>query len=65
VQAVVPPKVPSDWQVCTLLPLHVVWPGAHTPVQAPLTHVELLHVVPAVHAPAALQVWVWLPEQLV
>jgi hypothetical protein len=65
VQALSLPKVPFAVQVSTLIPLQVVWPGAHTPVQAPLTHVELLHVVPAVHAPAPLQVWVWLPEQLV
>jgi hypothetical protein len=36
------------------------------PVHAPLTHVWLLHAVPATHAPAALHVSGWLlPEQLV
>jgi hypothetical protein len=35
-------------------------------VQVPLTHVWLLHVVPIVQVPEALQVSVWLaPEQLV
>jgi hypothetical protein len=64
-QAVAPPKVPFDWQVWTLLPVQVTWPGAQTPVHVPPTQVWLLQVVPAVHAPAALQVCVWLPEQLV
>jgi hypothetical protein len=31
--------VPSVWQVTTLLPEQDVWLGAHTPAQAPLTHV--------------------------
>jgi hypothetical protein len=65
-QAVVPPNVPFDWQVWTLLPEQVVCPGAHTPVHVPFTQVWLLHAVPAVQAPAALQVSGWLaPEQLV
>jgi hypothetical protein len=38
-QAVPAPKVPFDWQVATLLPEQVVWPGAHTPVQTPVWHV--------------------------
>jgi hypothetical protein len=32
-------QVPLAVQVCTPLPEHCVWPGAHTPVQAPLTQV--------------------------
>ena len=30
-------------QLCTPLPLHCVWPGAHTPVQIPLMQVWLVH----------------------
>jgi hypothetical protein len=56
VQALSLPKVPFTVQVSTLIPLQVVWPGAHTPVHAPLTHVELLHAVPAVQVPDALHV---------
>jgi hypothetical protein len=39
VQATAVPNAPLALQVSTPLPEHVVWPGAHTPVQAPLTHV--------------------------
>jgi len=56
VQALSLPKMPLAVQVSTLIPLHVVWPGAQTPVQEPLTHVELLHAVPAVQVPDALHV---------
>ena len=59
------PKAPLALQVSTPLPEHVVWLGAHTPVQAPLTHVWLLQAVPVVHVPAELHVSGWLaPEQL-
>jgi hypothetical protein len=39
VQAVAVLHVPFVWHDSMLLPEHIVWPGAHTPVHAPLTHV--------------------------
>jgi hypothetical protein len=66
VQATGLPNAPLALQVSTPLPEHVVWLGAHTPVQAPLTHVWLLQAVPAVQVPDELQVCGWLdPEQLI
>jgi hypothetical protein len=66
VQATAVPHAPAAVQVCTPLPEHCVAPGAHTPVHVPLTHVWLVHAVPTVHVPVALQVSGWLePEQLV
>ena len=60
------PQVPLAVHVSTPLPEHCVWPAAHTPVQAPATHVWLTQAVPAAHAPEAPHVSGWLlPEQLV
>jgi hypothetical protein len=53
VQAVAVPQVPLAVQVSTPLPLHVVWPGAQTPAQAPLTHVLLEHAVAPPNVPSA------------
>jgi hypothetical protein len=44
------------------LPEQVVWPGAQTPVQAPLTHVWLLHATAVPQVPLAVQVCTPLPE---
>jgi hypothetical protein len=57
--------VPLALQVSTPLPEHVVWLGAHTPVQAPLMHVWFVQAVAVPHAPAAVHPWTPLPEQLV
>jgi hypothetical protein len=54
-----------DWQVSRLLPEHVVWPGAHEPVHAPLTHVWLLHARAVPHVPELEHVWTPLPEHCV
>lgn len=35
--------VPVLLHVCVVLPLQFTWPGAHTPEQAPLTHVWFTH----------------------
>jgi hypothetical protein len=64
-QAVPAPKVPFAWQVATLLPEHVVWPGAHTPVHAPFRHVWLLHAVAVLQVPLEVHVSTPLPEQVV
>jgi hypothetical protein len=44
-------QVPFVWHVSTPLPLHVVCPGAHTPVQAPLTQVWLVQLVTVLQVP--------------
>jgi hypothetical protein len=63
-QAVPAVHVPEALQVCGWLePEQLVWPGAQTPVQAPLTHVWLLHGDAVPQAPAEVQVWTPLPEQ--
>jgi hypothetical protein len=59
------PNVPLAWQLSMLLPEQVVWPGAQTPVQAPVTHVWFEHAVAELHAPLAWQVSTPLPEQVV
>jgi hypothetical protein len=43
VQGTALPHVPIAVHVCTPLPWHCVWPGAQAPVQAPPTHVWLVH----------------------
>ncbi|MGH7732572.1 MAG: hypothetical protein ACREOE_02440 [Gemmatimonadales bacterium] len=60
--AVGEPNVPLAVQLSVLDPEHVVWPGAHWPVQTPLTHVWLLHAVPFCHVPVLSQVCGWVPE---
>ncbi len=49
------PALPQLWGTRVLR--QPVWPGAHTPVHAPLMHVWLLvvHEVPTVQVPVALQ----------
>jgi hypothetical protein len=60
------PQAPLAVHVSTPLPLQVFWPGAHEPVHVPPTQVWLLHAVPTVQVPEALQVSGWLlTEQLV
>jgi hypothetical protein len=49
----------------TLLPLHCVCPGAHDPVQPPVTQVWLLHATAVLHDPSLPQVWTPLPEHWV
>lgn len=46
--------VPVLLHVCVVLPLQFSCPGAHTPVQAPLTQVWLEHGVRLVHCPDVL-----------
>ena len=41
--------VPLGLQVCTPFPEHWVDPGVQTPVHAPMTHAEAVHVAPASH----------------
>lgn len=55
-----------DWQVCTPLPVlaHCAWPGAHTPVHAPLTHVWFEQATAVPQAPPE-HVWTPLPEHVV
>lgn len=43
------PHVPLALHVCTALPEHCVEPGVHTPVHAPETHADAVHVTPAPH----------------
>jgi hypothetical protein len=47
------------------LPWQVVWPGAHTPVQTPLTQVWLEQATAVPQVPLAAQVWTPLPEHCV
>ena len=62
VQAVGEPNVPVELQLSTLDPEQVVCPGAHWPVQAPLTHVWLLQAVPFCHVPVLSHVCGCVPE---
>jgi hypothetical protein len=65
-QAVPATQAPAALQVWGWLePEQPVWPGAHTPVQAPLTHVWLLQAVALLQAPLAVQVSTPLPEHVV
>jgi hypothetical protein len=64
-QDVAPPYVPSDWHVTTLLPEHDVWPGEHTPVHAPPTHVSLVQADAALQVPFEAHVSTPLPEHVV
>jgi hypothetical protein len=50
-QAVAVLHVPLAVQVSTPLPEQVVCPGPHTPVQAPLTHVWLVHAAAVPQVP--------------
>jgi hypothetical protein len=56
VHAVPPTQPPLVLQLCGVLPMHVVCPGAHEPLQTPPTQVWLVHATGFPHAPAALQV---------
>jgi hypothetical protein len=56
---------PAALHVCGWFePEQLVWPGAHTPVHTPLTHVWLLHAVALLQAPLAVHVSKPLPEQV-
>jgi hypothetical protein len=44
------------------LPEHWLVPETQTPVQTPLTHVELEHATAVPHAPLESHVWTPLPE---
>ena len=59
------PHVPLAVHVSTPLPEHVVCPGAHTPVHAPLMHVWLVHAVAVPQAPATVHPCTPLPEHVV
>ena len=61
VHGVPPVQPPLPLQLCGVLPMHVVCPGAHEPVQTPPTHVWLVHAAGFPHAPASLQVSTPLP----
>jgi hypothetical protein len=50
------PHAPLAVQVWTLLPEHCVAPGAHTPVQLPLTHAWFEHAAPFCQFPPPSQV---------
>jgi hypothetical protein len=47
-------QVPVLLHFCVVVPLHPAWPGAHIPVQAPLTHVEFEQADTPVQVPFAL-----------
>jgi hypothetical protein len=65
VHAVAEPHEPFDWQLSTLAPEQVVWPGAHTPLQAPETHVWFVHAEALLQVPFDWHVSTPLAEQVV
>jgi hypothetical protein len=54
-------QAPLVLQVCVVLTLQFVWPGAHWPEQMPLTQVWLVHATPFPHVPPVVHVWTSLP----
>jgi hypothetical protein len=63
-------QAPLVLQVCVSVPqlpqaTGLVWPGPHTPLQAPDTHVWLVHATALPHWPHELQVSTPLPEHCV
>ncbi len=65
-QAVPAVHAPEALHVCGWLePEQLVWPGAQTPVHAPLTHVWLVQAAAVPQAPAEVHVCTPLPEQFV
>jgi hypothetical protein len=65
VQAVAEPQAPPAPQLSTLVPEHVVWPGAQTPEQIPLAHVVLTQAEAPLQVPLDWQVSTPLPEHVV
>ena len=65
VQAVAEPHAPPAAQVSTLVPEHVVCPGAHTPEHPPLAHVWFTHAEAPLNVPSDWQVSTPLPEHVV
>jgi hypothetical protein len=58
------PHAPPE-QLSTLVPEHVVWPGAHSPEHAPPTHVWFVHAAAPLHVPSVWQVSTPLFEHMV
>jgi hypothetical protein len=65
VQATGEPYAPLPLHVSRLLPEHVVWPGAHDPAHAPLTHVWFTHTAGEPYVPLDWHVSTPLPEHVV
>jgi hypothetical protein len=59
------PQVPLEVHDSTLLPEHVVWPGAHSPMQAPLLQVWFTQAVTEPQDPLELHVCTPLPRHCV
>jgi hypothetical protein len=57
-------QLPAPPHVCVVLPLQLVWAGAHTPWHAPDTHVWLVQAAGGPHVPLAVQTSTELPEQV-
>lgn len=55
-QGVLPPQAPLEEHVSTLLPVHRVAFGVHTPVQLPPTHAWFEHAEPFCQTPPESQV---------
>jgi hypothetical protein len=60
-----PLHVSTPLPLSTPFPLQSVCPGAHTPVQAPFTHVWLVHAAAEPQVPFDWHVWTPLPEHCV